>query len=549
MSRTLLTHARIRTMDPARPAAEALVIEAGRILGAGETGAMAALAGPGAAVIDMGGRPVLPGFQDAHIHLLNGGTDLVDSAQLYDCTTLGEFRATLARHAAARPGPVVWGAGWQCGFFGDHDLTREVLDAAVPDRPCLVYDANFHNACINSAALALAGIGDATPDPRNGRFVRDAAGRATGMLHEDAIYRVLDRLPAQEDETLREGLLAGQAHALRHGITGVLDPAIQDHHRRIYAAAEARGALRLRVGGAVHVTAEEPVAEVLARLTGWRAAHGSERFHLHAAKVFVDGGFENRTAATLAPYADAAGGSAPLMFAPDHLAALFTALDAARFQIHAHCIGDAAVRAALDAFAAARRANGVWPALHQIAHCQLVHPEDRPRFRGLGVMASFQPLWACNDPLVPDAAMAMIGPDRAGWTYALRSILDQGAAYCINSDWAVTTLDPFEIIGTAITREPPRRRGRAAPFFPEEAISLEEAVMGYTVHAAAACWRAGFTGALRPGFSADLIVLDRDIFACDPHEVAGTRVLLTLLRGRAVWRDPDCGIEGPPEEP
>lgn len=529
----LVTNARIRTMDPSRPWADWLLIEGGtvRAFGQGE--------GPSATrQLDLGGRLVLPGFQDAHIHLLNGGVDLVETAQLYDCTTLAEIQSVMAAHAAQWGGPMVWGAGWQCGFFGDTTLTREVLDAVVPDRPCLIYDGNFHNACLNSAALAMAGITDATPDPKNGHFVRDAAGRATGMLHEDAIYSVLKALPKTSEETFRAGLLAGQAHANRHGITGVLDAQIQAHHRRIYAWGEAEGLLTLRVAGTMQVSADEAVSDVLARLKDWRARHQSDLFHLHSAKFFVDGGFENRTAATLAPYADALGGTGALMFTPDQIAAFFTALDAERFQIHVHCIGDAATRATLDGFAVARRANGIWPSLHQIAHCQLVHPEDRARFGTLGVIANFQPLWACNDPVIPDETMAMIGPDRAPWTYALRSIIDAGAPYCISSDWAVTTLNPFEIIGTAITREPPRNRGRAAPFFPEEAITLDEALAGYTTHAARACWREGHTGMLRPGYSADLIVLDRDIHAIPPEEVAATRVLLTLFRGAEVWRDP-----------
>ncbi len=538
MTRLLVTNARIRTMDAARPHAEALVIESGRALALGDAAAMAALAGPGADRIDAGGRLILPGFQDAHIHLLDGGTDLIETASLYECKTLAEIQTALAAHAARWAGPMVWGAGWQCGFFGDHNLTCNVLDAVVPDRPCLVYDGNFHNACINSTAMAMAGITDSTPDPLNGHIVRDTAGRATGMLHEDAIYWVRERLPGTTEETSFAGLMAGQAEANRHGITGILDAAVKERHRLIYARAEANGALTLRVAGTMHVTAEEPIDDALARLCQWRALHQSDLFHLHSAKVFMDGGFENRTAATIAPFADTQGGTAPLMFAPDHARALFTALDAARFQIHVHCIGDLAVHATLDALEAARRANGGWPALHQIAHCQLVHPEDRARFRDLGVMANFQPLWACTDPIIPDDTMAMIGPDRARWTYPLRSILDAGAPYCLSSDWPVTTLNPFEIIGTAITREPPRSRGRAAAFFPEERITLDEAVRGYTTHAAAACWRSGVTGVLKPGYSADLIVLDRDIFAVDPYSIAETRVLLTLFRGAEVHRDP-----------
>lgn len=542
MTDLLVENAVIRTMDPARPFARSVLIRAGVVAALSDAADGLRDQGGAARRVDAGGRLALPGFQDAHVHLLNGGTDLIETAPLYDCATLEDIAATMHAHAAGWRGPMLWGAGWQCGFFGDHNLTRDLLDRAVADRPCLIYDGNFHSACLNSAAIAMAGITDDTPDPPNGHIVRDAAGRATGMLHEEAINWVAERLPETDEATLRAGLRAGMAHANRHGITGIIDPWILDHHVRIYREGEREGTLSLRVAGASLVTVADTVDTMLDRLIARRAAQGTDMFHLNAAKFFLDGGLENRTAALLAPYADGPGGNAPLMFPQDQIDALFTALDRHRFQIHVHCIGDAATRAALDGFAAARKANGAWPSLHQIAHCQLVHPDDRPRFRDLGVMANVQPLWACHDPAVPDDTMAMIGPERAPWTYAFRSLIDAGAPYCINSDWAVTTLDPFEIIGTAVTREPPRRRGRSDPFFPVERLSLTEAVLGYTSHAAAASWRSGHTGALKPGFSGDLILLDRDVFACDTHEIAGTRVLLTLFRGQEVHRDP--GFDG-----
>ncbi len=532
---------RIRTMDPARPLVQALAARDGVVLALGDSAAIRALAGPGTRIVDAGGRLVLPGFQDAHIHLLNGGVELAEHAPLHGLPTLDALRAALAAHAARWSGPVVWGAGWSNGYFGDLNLTREVLDAAVPDRPCLIWDDGGHNACINSAAIAAIGLEDGTPDPLNGHFVRDARGRATGMLHEEAILWTLDRLPQATDESLRAGLLAGQAHANRHGITGVIDPDVREEHRRIYAAAEAAGELSLRVGGAIRIYGQDSVNEACDRATAWRALHRSRDFHLHSVKFFMDGGLENRTAAMLDPYADAAGGNAPTMFPPDQTAALFTALDALRFQIHVHCIGDAATRITLDGIAAARAANSDWPALHQIAHCQVVHPEDHPRFAALGVMANLQPLWAANDPGIPDATQAMIGPARTPWTYPFRSLIAAGAPFCINSDWSVSTLNPFEIIGTAVTREPPRHLGHAAPFLPGERLTVEECLLGYTVNAAAASWRGGYSGALKPGYSADLIVLDRDISACDPYAIAETQVDLTLCKGHEVWRAPAFG--------
>lgn len=529
----LIHNARIRTMDAARPTADWLLIRDGRIAALGHG------TPPDAPRrMDAGGRLVLPAFQDAHIHLLSGGTDLATSAQLYDVTTEDALLAALAVHAAGHPDlPVVLGSGWQPGLFGDHNLTAALLDRVLPDRPALIYDSSGHNACLNSRALDMAGITDATPDPPNGHILRDATGRATGMLHEEAIPWAAARLPQLTDDHLTKGLHAAMALANRHGITGVLDPRVTATEARIYAAAAARGNLTLRVAGAALVTEADTPETALARLMALRDAHPGPDFHIHSAKFFMDGVFENRTAACLAPYADPPGGNAPCMFGAAETAALFTALDAARFAIHVHVIGDAAARRALDGLAAARAANGPWPARHQLAHLQLLHPDDAARLPHLAT-ANIQPLWARYDPVIPDIALDMIGADRLPQTYAFRGMIDHGADWCLSSDWSVSTLNPFEIMETALTRQARRRDGPKPPFLPEQALNIHEAVLGYTANAARACWREGFTGILRAGFSADLILLDRDILSCPSDEVSETSVLLTLFKGRPVWRAP-----------
>ena len=508
------------------------------------TGADLRRAAPDAQVIDGGGRLCLPGFQDAHIHLLDGGVDLVASAPLWEVTDLPGLQRALAAHAARCDLPLVLGAGWQAGRFDARCLDAAAIDAVVADRPALIYDSSYHLACANSAALRMAGIGAQTPDPPKGHFVRDATGQPTGMLHEEATTMVRDRLPPIGPETRRSGLAAAQALANRHGITGVLDPRVLAEHAETYGRADAEDALTLWVAGAALVTPEDTAATAVARLAALRAAHPGPGFHVQSAKFFLDGVFENRTAACLAPYADAAGGTAPVMFDPAQIARLFPALDAARFQIHVHAIGDAAARAALDGLAAAAAANGRWPARHQIAHLQLVDPADIARLAPLGAMANIQPLWARFDPVVPDLALEMIGRPRWPFTYPFRKILAAGTPWCLSSDWPVTTLNPFAIIETAVTRRPRRDEGEVPPFQPEECLTVAEAVAGYTTQAAAACWREGFTGRLRPGHSADLIVLDRDIFACPPEEIGATKVLLTLFRGRAVHRAEGTFLDG-----
>lgn len=533
MADTLLHNARIRTMNPAAPLADWLVMREGKIVALGQG------APPDTPhKIDAGGRLVLPGFQDAHIHLLSGGVDLATAAFLYDAATEADLLGTLRGHAKAKPDlPIVLGSGWQAGIFGDHNLTAAVLDRAVSDRPVLVYDSSFHNACLNSRAMEMAGLQD-LPDPPNGHIVRDATGRATGMLHEEVIAVVAARLPRLTEADWMDGLRAAQSQANAHGITGVLDPRVTDQEARIYARAEAEGLLTLRVAGAALVTEADTPKTAVARLIALRAAHPGPDFHVHSAKFFMDGVYENRTAANLHPYADAMGGNAPCMFSAEQTEALFIALDAARFAIHTHVIGDAAARRTIDALDAARAVNGPWPAQHQLAHLQLVDPVDFARLQGLAT-ANIQPLWARLEPPYSDPSLAMIGPARWPDVYAFRRMLDAGVDWCLSSDWAVSTLNPFEIIETAITRQKRANDDPLAPFFADQALTIDECVQGYTVNAARTCWRDQFTGMLRPGFSADLIVLDRDIFACPAQEISQTSVLLTLFKGDEVWRASD----------
>ncbi|GAB4383166.1 amidohydrolase [Albidovulum sp.] len=526
----------IRTMDPLTPRAEALAIGGGRIVALGSTAEIRALAGRAAEVIDAGGRLVLPGFHDTHLHVQDGGQRRSQSANLADAATPAELQAALRAHAARHSGVWVQGDGWSSALFGEHNLDRQVLDAAVPDRPCFILAADGHNGCLNTSGCAALGLTADTPDPPNGHFVRDAQGRPTGLLHELAVMWAEERMPQPTEEDYARGVRWALALANRHGITGVLDASIGERHARVYRRLAEAGALTARVMATARVEATETTAEALARLAALRAECQFPMFRVHSAKFFLDGVIENRTAAMIAPYDDAEGGNGALMFTPAQIAEMFTAFDAARFQIHVHAIGDLAVRAALDGLAAARAANGPWPALHQIAHVQCIDPADLPRFGELGVVANIQPLWARHEPSVTDIALPMVGEERGRWMYAFRALRDAGAMLALSSDWTVSTLNPFEIMETAITRQPPRREGQHPVFLPEQRLTVEDCLRGYTVNAAAAGWRLAETGSLTPGKHADLIVLDRDITACNPYEIGDTQVLLTLLAGRQVWR-------------
>ena len=534
----ILVNGDIRTMDPLKPRVQALAVRHGRITALGDDAAIKLMAGPATTVIDAGQRLVLPGFQDTHIHLQDSGTRHAFDVDVSAARTIAEIQSSLAAFAKANP-QRQWlkGHGWYSGIFTDKTLTRQVLNAVVPDRPVILFASDYHSAIINSKACELIGLDASIADPENGYFSRDAKGVPTGMLNELAMDWAHQRMPETPDSDYEQGVRWGQANANRHGFTGVLDALVRDRHLRVYNALDKRGELTVRVASTAVVDPPETVGEALQRIEGFRRDYRSEFLKVHSAKFFIDGVFENRTAAMIEGYFDAAGGNAPVMFGENHLRELFIAFDAARFQIHCHVIGDKAARVALDALEAAHQVNGAWPSLHQLAHVQCVDPADIPRFGKLGVMANIQPLWARNEPSVTDVAVPMAGPHLEKWHYPFRSIIDGGASFALSSDWGVSTLNPFAIMQTAITRQPPER-GRDHPvLLPEQRLTLEECIKGYTVNAAAAAWRSADTGSLEPGKYADLIVLDRNLFEIDTYDIAKTRVLLTLLGGREVWRD------------
>ncbi|HPE26172.1 MAG: amidohydrolase [Rhodobacteraceae bacterium] len=530
----IVLNADIRTLDPRRPRARALAVAGGKVLAAGDEAEIRALAAPGAEVIDAKGRQILPGFHDTHIHVQDGGQHYAESADLSGAMTIGALQQTLREFAATHDRKWVLGAFYYSGVLGEHNLNRQALDAAVPDRPCLIMASDGHNGCLNTRGCEAVGLVKGTPDPENGHFVLDSDGVPTGLLYETATMWAEDRMPPVPDSSYEGGVLFAQAHANRNGFTGLLDASIGERHARVYKRLVERDALTARILATVRVEASETTEGALARVSALRAAHQSEMFRIHSAKFFLDGVIENRTAAMIDDYSDAEGGNAALMFSPNQINDMFTAFDAARFQIHVHAIGDLAVRAALDGMEAARHANAPWPSWHQIAHIQCIDPADVPRFAELGVVANIQPLWARLEPSVSEVALPMVGPERGKWMYAFRSLVDAGAMAALSSDWPVSTLNPFQIMETAMTRQPPKAEGDFPVFLPEQCLSLDECVEGYTINAARAGWREATTGSLAPGKWADFIVIDRDLWATDPRDIGDTEVLATYLSGRVV---------------
>ncbi|HET9559147.1 MAG TPA: amidohydrolase [Actinomycetota bacterium] len=539
----LIVGAPVYTADPARPWADAVAVRAGRVAAAGPERDLADLRGPSTRVLRLDGGLVLPGFQDAHVHTAAGGLELAQ-CDLHEVEPAA-YAATVARYAADHPGdPWVLGGGWVMDTFGTGGPHRSALDAVVADRPVLLESTDGHSAWVNGLALELAGITRATPDPPRGRIERDASGEPTGALHEAAKALVGDLAPEPGQAEWEAAIERGQAHLHRLGITAWQDAAVEPDMLAAYRALAERGRLTGRAVAALRWEVEAGGAQ-LADLVERRRTGTVGRLRASAVKIFADGVFENRTAAMLEPYLDADGrptGNLGIgMLAADELARVVTALDAEAFDVHVHAIGDRAVRDTLDAFQAAAAANGRRDARHQIAHLQFVHPDDRPRFRRLGVVANAQPFWSCLDGYMRELTLPFLEPERAGWQYPWASLRRAGAVLAFGSDWTVSTANPLEEIEVAVRRVAPDDPD-GEPFLPDERVDLPAALDAFTSGSAYALRLEAETGSVTPGKLADLAVLDRDPFDPATGPIAGARVLATLVEGEPVHADPSLDL-------
>jgi hypothetical protein len=533
----ILTNAAVVTMAEGRTRAEAVAVADGRILFVGDGEAARRFQGFSTKVLDLGGRTVLPAFQDSHIHLVMGGVELL-ACNLAELGTKEAVFARIREYAAAHP-ELAWvtGGGWALPLFPQANPRKEDLDALVPDRPCVLDAADGHSAWANSRALAIAGVTKDTPDPAGGRIERDpGTGEPTGTLRESAAALVEKHVPKLGPEGYIRGLKAGLALASRFGIASIIEARADEDILDAYAALDRAGELSVRVLASLHVETGRGVSEA-GRLAALRRRYEGARLKAGAAKIFIDGVMESHTAALLEPYVDRPGDRGTPLLEPGDFDALAVALDQAGFQIHVHAIGDRAVRMSLDAFEAAGRANGFRDMRHHIAHLELIDPADIPRFQRLGAAANFQALWAYADPYITDLTLPILGPGRSGRLYPVGSVARTGAVIAGGSDWSVSSMNPLEAIEVALTRRGPDDPP-GEPWIPGERTDLETMLRAYTVNGAWLSRDEKTRGALAPGRAADIIVLDGDLFAVPAHEISRIKVLWTLLDGRTVYRDP-----------
>jgi len=530
----LLRGGAVYTVDAARSWASAIAVRDGRIVYVGTDSTPAGIVGPKTEVMELAGQMVLPGFQDAHVHPLDSGVDLGECT-LDELSTASEIVDTIRAYAAAHPElPWIRGAGWQLPVFPRGNPSKTLLDQAVSDRPAFFYAADYHSTWVNSKALELAKITRDTPDPPNGRIERDPRSREpTGTLREEAAELVAELLPERTDAELAAGLERAEKEANRFGITTVFEADAREPELKTYAAADRAGKLTFRVVAASHV-GEAAGDSVIARLQEWRRRYSTPRVRAIAAKIFADGVIEARTAALLAPYLDRPGDSGSANYDTLTLNRLVVDLDRAGFQLHVHAIGDRAIRMTLDALERARRINGNHDARPGIAHLELIDPADIPRFRRLGVIANFQPLWANGDEYLTKLTEPALGPARSRWLYPIASVARTGAVLAAGSDWSVSSLNPLEGIEMGITHRQWELPGQKS-WHPDERVDLATMIAMYTINAAYANRQERETGSIEVGKLADLVVLDRNLFAVPPEQIHQAQVMRTLLEGKTVY--------------
>ncbi|MFN0154937.1 MAG: amidohydrolase [Gaiella sp.] len=530
---TIVTNAAVYTLDPDQPWAQAFAYETdGTIIAVGSEQKVSQRAGADAAVIDAGGRMVLPGFQDTHVHVPEAGIN-PDLCFMESGSSLAEY-GRMAAQCAARQSDSRWvrAAGPSLFDLLDADeLPIDVLDRAIPDRPALILDDLGHAVWTNSAGLEAAGIGQDDPDPQGGIIHRDpASGRLTGLLLENAQQRIRN-VASPDGETTYAGLLAALAELARNGITSVSDAGgfWRQGHPEAWQRASREGTLTVRALNALYVYPDVDTYEQLAEFERRLTDNPKRLLRFNTAKIYVDGILDLGTAALLDRYDDPIDPDRPsgfLYFRPSQLEQYVSALHALGYRMNFHVIGDAATRAALDAVEAIEAdPEEVAERRHRTTHTYLVHPDDADRFVELGVVADFQVGPEAIDPTYHEYLSEFVG-DRAFDLIPVRRLLDTGAHVSLSSDWDADPLSPFGTIERALTRD--RNAVR----------ELETAIALVTIDAAYALSQEDTTGSIEVGKYADYVIIDQNLFEVDTDDIDRTEVLLTALGGRETYRSP-----------
>jgi predicted amidohydrolase YtcJ len=519
-----VTGAHIWTGDEAQPWAEAMAVDGDRILAVGSDADIAPYITASTELVD-GGALVVPGFIDTHVHFLDGG-EALESVQLRDVTSREQFRQRFADYVTTiEPGEWILGGAWDHEAWGGELPTRDWIDDVTPDNPVWVFRLDGHMALGNSLALAAAGVDADTPDIPGGEIIRDADGRPTGLLKDNAMNPVYAAVPPPPDSRRDRQLRAALEYLAANGVTTVHNMG-SFGDLAVFRRAHARDELTVRIYAAVPLAEWQGLADDVAEF-----GRGDEMLTTGVLKGFMDGSLGSHTAAMLEPFTDAPDDRGMLINEVDDMRTWVTAADAAGLHVAVHAIGDSAIRDLLDIFLDAAETNGPRDRRFRMEHAQHIHPDDLHRFAAQGVIASMQPYHAIDDGRW---AERVIGSARSATTYAFRSLLDNGALVAFGSDWYVAPASVIEGIYAAVTR---RTLDGAHPdgWVPEQKVTVEEALRAYTVAGSYASYDEDNRGRLKAGMLADFVVLDRDLTTIDVDDIRGTQVLRTVVGGRSVF--------------
>ena len=542
----LMLNGKVYTVNHEQSWAEAIAITDGRIIWVGNSEEANQWQGERTRTIDLGGKMVLPGFQDIHIHPVHSGVSYQQCA-LFDAEGVELLQQRIKQCAESEPGEWIRGGGWLVTNFAPSGLPdKKLLDEIVPDRPVALKSSDGHSMWVNSLALELAGINADTQDPAGGRIDRyPNSTEPSGSLQETSAMNLVHIVePELTQKELEAGLAYSRDHLHSLGITAVQDALLKltpgDAYFGLpaYLALEERGELNLHVVNAMYWQNDISLEE---QLPAFLKARDESTPYIHntAIKIWQDGVIETETAALLEPYLNRGDQFVgELLNEPAVLNEAVTALDAAGFQIHFHAIGDRAIRSAFDSIQAAREANGKHDNRHHISHIQLFSPEDIPRFAELDVVANFQPLWAIEDGYITDLTIPRIGEERGKFLYPIGSVQRTGARVAFGSDWYVTSANPLDGIEAAVTRLDPDGK-TDEPLGENEEINLAQAIENYTLNSAYVNFLNVDTGSIEIGKLADIIVLDRNLFDVPASEINQVRVIATLFRGELVFGNLD----------
>jgi predicted amidohydrolase YtcJ len=529
----IVTNANVWTVDSKLPKAQAVAIIGDRIVAVGSQADVQGWRGASTRVIDAGGRLVLPGFNDAHVHFVSGGQQL-DAVDLNDATSAEEFVKRVAQQASKTPKKQwITGGDWDETKWSPAQLpTKEMIDAVTPDNPVFLNRYDGHMSLANSIALRLAGVTASTPDPPGGSIVRDAQGNPTGALKDAAMGYVFKVIPPLSHDQRLHAVQRALSHAASLGVTSVQDMNPEYADIAVYAELLDRGQLTTRIYAAPLITQVDDQVKI-----GIRRAFGSPYLRIGALKAYADGSLGSATAYFFEPFADQPNNHGLLSDEMHPISLMHDRMmkaDAAGLQLCTHAIGDAGISAILDIYTDLVKVHGKADRRFRIEHAQHMAAKDFVRFSDLGVIASVQPYHAIDDGRW---AEKRIGHDRASRTYAFRTFLNDGVRLAFGTDWNVAPLNPMLTLYAATTRATLDGKNPNG-WFPAQKLTVVEAVQAYTMGSAYAEFQDQEKGSITPGKLADMVIVNDDIFQIDPVKIRDVKVTKTIVGGKVVWEAP-----------